>query len=199
MESNKTIDLCTKISVGLLLIAGLLSLFEIGPVIEPLYQYIPARVHILFVCYVLSTISSIFAVYLIYSILNDKLKHIYIMGLFLLIITLVSNLFLGANVIFLITVIFALIMVTINVISENNEIYNFKNKTFKRVEKSKYLLIINKIKGLNFPKINLSKLNLPKLKLSKLNLFNKNNTISEPQSYKRYSVVRNRNFRRYHS
>lgn len=213
MESNKTIDLCTKISVGLLLISGLLSLFEIGPVIEPLYKYIPAKVHILFMCYVLSTSSSIFVVYLIYSILNDKLKHIYKAGLFLLIMTLISNLFLGANVIFIITLVFALIMVIVNIISENLGIDNSKHKISNRVVKSKDNLTINKIKDLNLSKVDLSKLSLPKLNLSKvsllklklpkinlpkLSLFNNNKT-SAPQSYKRYNVVRNRSPRRYHS
>ena len=223
MESNKIVDLCTRASVGLLLISGLLSLFEIGPVIEPLYQYIPAKVHILFMCSVLGTSSSILVVYLIYSILNDKLKHIYKIGLFLLIMTLISNLFLGANVIFITALVFALIMVIINVISENHEIDNSKYKTSNRVMKSKDNLTNSKVKDLNFsrislpklslPKLNLSKINLPKLSLPKINLlklelpkinlpklslFNKNKT-SVPQSYKRYNVVRNRSPRRYHS
>ena len=115
MESKKIINLCTKISIGLLLIAGLLSLFNIGPSLNPLYQYIPAKVHILFISFVLGTTSSILIVFLIYMILNNKMKNIYETGLILLIMTSISNLFLGSNIIFLIASIIVFIMLSINI------------------------------------------------------------------------------------
>lgn len=180
MESKKTIDLCTKVSIGLLLIAGFLSLFDIGPSMQPLYQYIPAKVHILFVCSILGTSSSILVVYLIYMMLNDKTKHIYKTGLLLLIMTSISNLFLGANIIFIVASVITLIMLSINVASEG---FNFNLSKIKIPNINLSKLTLPKF---NLPKINLSKINFPKINLSKTFINNRKVNVRHPQ--KRYNV-----------
>lgn len=114
MKTKKDIENLTKMSIGLLVLTGILSFFNIGPNTQPLYMYISLK-KISFIAgvFLLST-SSIMGCYLIFSILNNKLDSFYKNGVILLLITLISNAILGGNLLFIIGCIFNIITLVLN-------------------------------------------------------------------------------------
>ena len=114
MKIKNNIESLTKMSIGLLVLTGILSFFNIGPNTQPLYMYISLK-KISFIAgvFLLST-SSIMGCYLIFSILNNKLDSFYKNGVILLLITLISNAILGGNLLFIIGCIFNIIILVLN-------------------------------------------------------------------------------------
>ena len=114
MKTKNNIESLTKMSIGLLVLTGILSFFNIGPNTQPLYMYISLK-KISFIAgvFLLST-SSIMGCYLIFSILNNKLDSFYKNGVILLLITLISNAILGRNLLFIIGCIFNIITLVLN-------------------------------------------------------------------------------------
>lgn len=98
----------------LVFLTGILSIFNIGPNIEPLYTYVSANKISFFIGIALLSSSSVMGCYLIFSILNDKLNSFYKKGIILLIITIISRVFLGGNLLFITASILSVIILVFN-------------------------------------------------------------------------------------
>lgn len=115
MKIEKNIDNLTKISIGLLVLTGILSFFNIGPNTQPLYMYVSIKKISFTIGVLLLSASLIMGCYLIFSILNNKLDSFYKKGILLLLITLMSNFILGGNLLFIIASILSIIILVLNV------------------------------------------------------------------------------------
>ena len=115
MRSQVLIERITKISVVLLILTGILSFFNIGPTIEPLYLYVPTKKLSFFIGVILLSISLMLGCSLIFSILNNKLNSFYEMGVVLLSVTVGSNLLLGGNILFIVTAILSIAVLIVKI------------------------------------------------------------------------------------
>lgn len=115
MKIEKNIDNLTKISIGLLVLTGILSFFNIGPNTQPLYMYVSIKKISFTIGVLLLSASLIMGCYLIFLILNNKLDSFYKKGILLLLITLMSNFILGGNLLFIIASILSIIILVLNV------------------------------------------------------------------------------------
>lgn len=114
MNNKKRLEILTKGSIALLVVAGLLGMFKIGPLTEPIYVYISDSK--ISTCISLSSIaiSLVLTFILIFLFLSKKITSFYQVGIILLLMSLCIDISIGGYIIFSIVSIINIIVYCLN-------------------------------------------------------------------------------------
>lgn len=116
MDNKKHLEILTKGSIILLVIAGLLGIFKIGPLTEPIYVYISDSKVSIFISILSIAISLVLTFVLIFLFLNKKITSFYQAGIFLLLMSLCIDISIGGYIIFSIVSVVNIIVYSLNLI-----------------------------------------------------------------------------------
>lgn len=115
MKITKVMKPLNAISVALIALTAILTLLKIGPTTNPMFMYLPSSKDSQFVGIFLLALSLLLATHLIFSILTNRFKSYYGMGINVLLISLVSDLLFGGNVSFMVASLFGVIVLILNI------------------------------------------------------------------------------------
>ena len=115
MKIIKVMKPLNVIAVVLIALTAILTLLKVGPTTNPMFTYLPSSEDSQFVGIFLLVLSILLATYLIFSILTNRFKSYYGIGINVLLISLVSDLLFGGNVSFMIASLFGVVVLILNI------------------------------------------------------------------------------------